>query len=298
LVVDATGTIVHIALDSVLIFGSPYNEPWGIAGAGISFAIGGWCSVIVALGFFFQPRFREQFQTLAGWRFDRELFTRLMTFGGPAGLQWMLDALSFTLFTVFVGRLGEASANAASLTFTLNLFAFLPMMGMGQAVSVLVGQRIGANQPDIAERTTYRGAAWACGYMVILGVLYLAIPQTLLWGFEPAADSPAAAHWPAVAAIVPSLLWCVAAYSVADAVNVVFGFALRGAGDTRFVTWVTFFLAWPVMVIPTFLTVSRGGNIYWCWGYATIYIGLIAICFVWRFRTGKWKSMKVIEAAI
>ncbi|MGL4422254.1 MAG: MATE family efflux transporter, partial [Gemmataceae bacterium] len=40
LVVDATGTIVHIALDSVLIFGSPYNEPWGIAGAGISFAIG------------------------------------------------------------------------------------------------------------------------------------------------------------------------------------------------------------------------------------------------------------------
>ena len=72
----------------------------------------------------------------------------------------------------------------------------------------------------------------------------------------------------AVAAIVPTLLACVAVYSLADAVNVTFSFALRGAGDTRFVSLLTFALAWPIMVVPTYLrgpgraaaSTGRGGS--------------------------------------
>ena len=89
-----------------------------------------------------------------------------------------------------------------------------------------------------------------------------------------------------------------AIYSLADAVNVAFSFALRGAGDTRFVSLLTFALAWPIMVIPTFLVVRSGGNIYWAWGFATAYIIAMAACFTLRFRSGRWKSMRVIEAPV
>ena len=51
-------------------------------------------------------------------------------------------------------------------------------------------------------------------------------------------------------------------YSLADSVNVTFSYALRGAGDTRFVSLLTFALAWPIMVIPTYLNVKRGGSIW------------------------------------
>ena len=91
----------------------------------------------------------------------------------------------------------------------------------------------------------------------------------------------------AVAAIVPSLLLCVAVYSVADSINVTFSFALRGAGDTRFVSLLTFALAWPIMVVPTYLVVQPGGSIYWAWGFATAYIVAMAVCFFLRFRTGR-----------
>jgi MATE family multidrug resistance protein len=106
-----------------------------------------------------------------------------------------------------------------------------------------------------------------------------------------------AESYAAVAAIVPSLLLCVAVYSLSDSVNVSFSFALRGAGDTRFVSLLTFALAWPIMVVPTYIVVSSGGSIYWAWGFATAYIVSMAGCFFWRFRTGRWKSMRVIEAA-
>ena len=105
------------------------------------------------------------------------------------------------------------------------------------------------------------------------------------------------AKFAAIAAIVPTLLICVAVYSLADAVNLTFAFALRGAGDTRFVTAVTFVLAWPVMVIPTYLVVSNGGSVYWAWVFASAHIVAMSLCFWLRFRSGKWKTMRVIESA-
>ena len=89
---------------------------------------------------------------------------------------------------------------------------------------------------------------------------------------------------------------CVAIYSFADALYVVFSFALRGAGDTRFVMWLTFALAWPVMILPTWWLITHDFSVYWPWAFATAYVGVMALCFWLRFRTGKWKAMRVIEA--
>ena len=130
--------------------------------------------------------------------------------------------------------------------------------------------------------------------MCVVAAVYLLIPGVLVGIFEGGRDP---AQFAAVAAVVPTMLACAAVYSVADSVNVSFSFALRGAGDTRFVSLLTFALAWPIMVIPTALVVWSGGSIYLAWGFATAYIVAMALCFSLRFRSGKWKSMRVIEAA-
>ena len=128
--------------------------------------------------------------------------------------------------------------------------------------------------------------------MSIIAAIYLAFPRLLVSMFQGDRDPE---HFAAVAAIVPGLLVCVAAYSVVDSLNVTFAFALRGAGDTRFVTLATFCLAWPVMVLPTYLVVRAGGSVYWAWWFATAHIFAMATCFYLRFRAGKWKTMRVIE---
>jgi multidrug resistance protein, MATE family len=298
--INAIGTVVNIALDYLLIFGNFGAPELGIAGAGWATVAGSWASALLALGIFLRAKYRVEFAS-TNWRPERELSVRLLKFGGPAGLQWMLDAISFTLFTIFVGQLGKAEQTATSLTFTLNLFGFLPMMGMGQAIAILVGQRLGEDRPELAERSTILGMRWAVGYMAMLTIMYLVLPRTLMMVFAPDVDSPQAQDWPKVAEIVPRLLICVAIYSIADTLNVTYSFALRGAGDTRFVTILTFALAWPCMIVPTFLVVNQfpsTNSVYIAWGFASFYIAVMAACFWWRFNTGKWKSMRVIEPAI
>ena len=98
--------------------------------------------------------------------------------------------------------------------------------------------------------------------MCIIAAMYVLIPDTLVGLFESDHDR---GNFDQVAAMVPALLACAALYSLADAVNVTFSFALRGAGDTRFVTLLTFALAWPIMVIPTYVLVRGGGNLLWAW---------------------------------
>jgi MATE family multidrug resistance protein len=291
--IEAFGTCVNAALALVLIFGRFGFPEMGIAGAGWATVVGSWASAIFGLCLFLRRKYRVEFNTLSGWLPERELFGRLMKFGGPAGAQVFLDVLVFHVFTQLVGRLGEASLAATTLTIRLNMVAFLPMMGLGQAICILVGQRLGADRPDIAERSTYTGLKWVFGYMFIVAVAYVAIPNTLVSIFESDRDPD---KFAAVAAIIPPLLACAAIYSLADAGNVSFAFALRGAGDTRFVTALTFTLAWPLMVIPTYLLVKAGGSLYWAWIFATAYIVAMACCFYLRFRHGKWKTMRVIEA--
>lgn len=291
--IDTVGTVVNIALSVPLVFGLWGFPELGIAGAGIATVIGSWSAALFALSLFLRPKFREEFQTLSGWWPDRALFGRLMWYGGPAGVQIFLDVLVFHMFAQLVGRLGEAEMGATSLAIRLNMIAFLPVMGLGMAVSILVGQRLGSDRPDLAEKSTYTGLRWATGYLWTLAAVYILLPQSLIAIFHDA--NTETGQFEAIAAMVPTLLMFVAAYSLADGVNLTFAFALRGAGDTKFVTAVTFILAWPVMVLPTWYVVKNGYSLYWAWGFATSFILAMAVCFWLRFRYGKWKSMRVIE---
>jgi MATE family multidrug resistance protein len=294
LLIEGVGTAVNIALALLLIFGRWGFPEMGIEGAGWATVAGSWAAALFALFLMLRKKYRAEFNTAAGWKPERDLFGRLMKYGGPAGMQVFLDVLVFHLFTQLVGRLGNAALGATTLTVRLNMIAFLPMMGLGQAICILVGQRLGENRPDLAEKSTYTGLKWSFGYMCVVALAYASIPGVLISPFRP--DTPAELEkFAAMAAIVPGLLLCVAVFSLTDAVNLSFAFALRGAGDTKFVTMLTFALAWPLMVIPTALTVWLGGNVYWCWVFATAHIIGMSICFWFRFRGGKWKSMRVIE---
>jgi MATE family multidrug resistance protein len=293
--IEAFGTAVNVALAFLLIFGRAGFAARGIEGAGWATVIGSGASALLATALLLRRSCRDHYGTASGWRLERELFGRLMKYGGPAGTQVFLDVLVWNLFVQLIGRLGEAAMGATTLTARLNMIAFVPMMGLGQAICILVGQRLGAERPDLAEKSAYVGLKWMFGYMSAIAVVYLACPNLFVSIFESGRD---AEDFAAVAALVPGLLVCVAIYSLADAVNVTFSFALRGAGDTRFVTVATFCLAWPIMVLPTYLVVRAGGSVYWTWWFATAHIFTMAGCFYLRFRAGKWKSMRVIEPEI
>jgi MATE family multidrug resistance protein len=293
--VNAIGLVVTAGLDYVLIFGRLGFPEWGLIGAGVATVAGAWASALLGLGLMFRARYREENATLAGWRFDRALFLRFLRYGIPSAAQWALDMTAFTAFLVITGWFGTSELGATGLVLTINALAFIPTLGIGQAVAILVGKSLGEDRPDRAARMTWLGLAVAVAYMGTLAICYVSLPGMFTAMFQGDNDP---AKWQAIADRVVVLLWFVAAFSIFDAANIVLSFGLRGAGDTVFVSLVSLFLAWPVMVIPTWAAWRFDWGLYWAWGFASLYIGLQATCFLVRFRAGRWKTMRVIEPAI
>ncbi|HKB04024.1 MAG TPA: MATE family efflux transporter [Gemmataceae bacterium] len=293
--INAAGTIVNAVLDYFLIFGYFGFPEMGIAGAGWATVAGAWASAGLALALMLRRPYRTENATLSGWRFDGQLYWRVMRYGIPSGVQWALDMAAFNAFVILIGRFGDADLGATGLVITINSFAFLPMLGVGQAVTILVGKHLGEDRPDLAERMTWTGLLVAGAYMGLISVLYVAAPTLFIGPFQGDNDP---AKWQPIADRVAVLLWFVAVYSLFDAANIVLSFGLRGAGDTVFVSMLSLVLPWPVMVIPTWLAVVYGWGAYWAWAFASAYICLQAICFLIRFRGGKWRTMRVIEPAV
>jgi MATE family multidrug resistance protein len=293
LLIDAVGLGTNALLAYAWIFGNWGFPALGIAGAGWATVAGSSASALLGLALMFRPRYQMEFATLSGWRFEAALFRRLLRYGLPNGGQWALDALSFTVFMFLVGKLGKSELAATNVAFTINLVAIMPMLGMGQAVGILVGQRLGQDRPEIAERTTWTAFRITWIFMTGVAVLYLLVPELFLWLFN---NDTAPEEWAGVARLVPILLRFVAVYSLFDSVNLIFSFALRGAGDTRFVTVVSLVMSWPLMVVPTWVAWRYDWGLYWPWAFASTYIIFLAVVFLLRFRTGKWKSMRVIES--
>ena len=84
-----------------------------------------------------------RFGVFSSFRFDRDIFVRLMRFGIPGSLQFTMDILAFTLFILLVGRIGRAELAATNIVLSINALAFMPSMGVSQGMSVLVGQALG-----------------------------------------------------------------------------------------------------------------------------------------------------------
>ena len=295
--ITAVGTATNAVLAVPLIYWRKDDPAAAVAGAGYAAALGSCASAALGLWLLFRQAHEKEFATRSGWRFDRPLFARLMKFGLPNGVQWCVEGLSFTAFVVLVGNIGPAEAAATSITFALNMLAFLPVMGLGQGVEVLVGRRQGEERPDLSAKTAWTGVRVALCYMAAVAVLYCTLPGVLALPFEEMMREHGTS-WERVAPLLPVLLRFVAAYSLADGVNIVLAYALRGAGDTRFVTLMAIGLSWPLMVAPTWYVYRNGLGLEAAWVAATAYIAAMAVVFVVRFRGGRWRTMKVIETTV
>jgi MATE family multidrug resistance protein len=293
LLVNAVSVFVNAPLAYGWIYGRWGLPAWGIEGAGWATFVATSAAALLAFGLMLRRRHREQFGTASGWRLEVSLLRRLLRFGVPNGFLVAMDTLVFTLFLIFVGRLGEVELAASSITFTLNLLAFLPVMGIGQAVGILVGQRQGEGRPDLAARSTWTGFWVALIGMGVVSLPYLLVPDDLAWIFHSEADL---GNWEQVRVLVPVLLRFVALYALFDSTNLVFSFALRGAGDTLFVTLASMVVAWSVMVIPSWAAWRYQWGLYWAWTFATAYVIVLSLTVLLRFIQGKWRSMRVIEA--
>jgi len=294
--VNISGVLMNALLDYCMIFGwGPFPE-WGIAGAAIATNLASCICVLIYCCLLLRPVVEREYQFLSSWMPDGHLFPRLMRYGLPSGYNLFIDIAGFTAFIMIIGLLGKRELAATNIAFNLNTLAFIPVLGMSIAVSTLVGQRIGEGNPDIAAGTARKGFVISGGYMLVFGMIYVMLPDLLMKPYSLRADAEDAVSFAEIHDIVVVLLRFVALYSFFDAMAIVFGSAVRAAGDTLFSMLFTLCCSMLLLVLPTYLTWKYSEpSLFWSWVYCSIYVTTLGIGFYLRFLQGKWKSMRVIE---
>jgi len=293
--VNVVGTVLNMFLNYLLIFGKWGFPAWGVFGAGVATLLATCFTTTVFLLMVCRSRYEKEYSTRSNWHLSAPLFSRLLRYALPNGIQWTIESIGFSAFILLVGRLGTVALAATNIAFNINMLAFMPMMGFGMAVSVLVGQNLGRDRPDLSERSVYSGLHMCFIYFLIMGLLYVLTPGIFIWPFAAGA-APGSLREIEEMAVV--LLRFVAVYILFDALSITFSSGLKGAGDTRFVMYMIILFSIVGLTLPIYLAlgVFRLG-LYAAWVIITIYIVLLGIIFWLRFLGGKWKSMRVIETA-
>jgi MATE family, multidrug efflux pump len=294
LLVNVGTTLVDTVLNYLWIFGKGGFPRMGVAGAAWSTIVAQALGAVIYAVLILRPANRRGYATLSGWRFEPALFGRLLRFGLPTGMQYCMEVLAFGLFMLIVGRLGTPALAASSIAFNLNMIVFMPMLGLGFGVSSVVGRYLGADRPELAERATWSAFWMSLAYFAVCGAIYVLAPWLLIAPYAAGSDPSAFAEVERLTAI---LLRFVALYSIFDMMNVVFAGGLKGAGDTTYPLLATLVLAWTTMLVPAWLLVENGGGVIAAWTAPTLYVVVLGLLMVRRFRAGRWKALRVIEPA-
>lgn len=292
--INFVGLLLNAILDYLFIFGKFGIPAMGVAGAGYATSLATLGAAIYGLYLVFQSENELKYKVISDWKLKLSLVKQFLKYGLPSGLQWALEGLAFTVFLIIMGRLqnGEAALASSSIAVTVMMLSVLPSMGVAQAVMTLVGQNLGEKKPDQAEEVTYYGIKISLTYMSIVALSFLLIPNFYLSWFQNQNNQEL---WAQVSVIVPKLLSIVAIFTVLDSAYLNISFALKGAGDTRFVSLMALLIPWPFMVLPAYLVKDFDHAVIWAWGFAAVYSVIITTILFFRFKGGKWKLMSVIS---
>jgi putative MATE family efflux protein len=275
---------INIVLGPCLIFGVGPFPKMGIVGAAIATNIGRGTGALFALSRLIKP----------GGRFE---ITRKYVKLEPA-IMWRLIRLSSTgTFQVFIGMaswiglvriISSFGSNAvAGYTFGIRviLFALLPSWGMANAAATMVGQALGARNPERAERAVWQAGFYNMIFLGIVGLLFILFAPQIIWFYTDVPD---------VAVYGVACLRIVAYGFLFYAYGMVLGQSFNGAGDTWTPTIINLFVFWlweiPLAyVLGVVLKLGPHGVFY----SMTIAFSTLAVVSALLFRRGKWKTRVV-----
>lgn len=282
----------NVAGNFALIYGYWGFPKMGIAGAAVATQLAAALQTLLLVAWMLRPHFAHTYHTLHTWRPNWTRMRRIVTFGVPAGAQFTVDILAFTIFTLFlVGQFGTTQLAAHNLAFKFLEVSFMPTVGLGVAVTAAVGKAIGADDRRHARRVTRWGAGMGVAYMGLIAVGYLTLRHPMI---ALLTDDAGVAAWAA-----KILLLC-AVFQVFDALGIVHMHALRGAGDNL----------WPALVGAGYAaTVFITGGWFvatWFpqwdalgpWACATLYISLLGTTLWARWKFGPWERIEMLQPSV
>ena len=285
MICDVCGLVFNVPLCYVMVFGKLGLPELGIVGAGISTIIASFFACLLFFLFYFEREHRVKFFVMNSFHVDWGVLRRFWRLGFPSGLELFLNVAAFNLFLLMFQGYGVVEGASAAIVFNWDLLSFVPMIGLNIGVISLIGRFVGAN--DMARTDEVMSAAFFLGifYSAILAILYISFRFPLVEVF-----SPPEGDFSEIRSLSAFMMIGLSSYVMADAIIIISGGVLRGAGDTRWLMYTSVGLHWAMLIAQYYVILvwQFGPQVSWLTFCAMIFA--IAIVYVWRLQSGVWRD--------
>ncbi len=275
---------INIALDPILIFGWGPIPAFGLEGAAIATTVGR------ALGVVYQLR-----QLAAGsgtvrvetrhWRPQPVIMMRLARVSGVGILQFLVGTASFLGLVRILAAFGDTALAGYTVAVRVIVFILLPAWGLGNAAATLVGQNLGAGNPERAERSVWLTSLCNMIFLGVVAVLLFLFAEPLVGVFTTEQE---------VATLAAECLRIISYSYVFWGYGMITVLAFNGAGDTATPTWINLFVYW-VFQIPLAYALAQPLGFGPQGVFIAVALGqvLLAVVGVVVFRRGRWKTRAI-----
>jgi len=275
---------INIVLDPCLIFGlGPFPE-MGVTGAAVATTIGRGIGVIYQLWYLMNGHGRIAFH-IRYLTFNLTLALRMIRISLGGIGQFLVATASWIGVMRIVSIYGSSAIAAYTIALRMMEFVFLPAWGLGNAAATLVGQNLGANKPDRAEKSAWQAAKLNAIFMTGTGIFLLIFAEFITGLFSA---EPDVLRWGT------SCLQILSVGFPMYAVGMVVVQALNGAGDTTTPVILNLICFW-LLQIPLAFWLATGTSLGPNGAFIAIVVAesLLTVLAAIVFRKGTWKLQTV-----
>lgn len=283
--VNAALNVANIIGNYILIYGNFGAPAMGVAGAALATTLSRVLGTFMLLWHVRSGRGAIHIGRLRGFRFDSDLIRRILNVGVAASAERVSLNLGLVFYVRIVAALGTLQYAAHAVALNAEAISYMPAFAFAVSATTMVGQALGADRPDFAERSTWECWRLSSWMLAVGGALLFLFPEALMKLYV---DDPE------IIRLGASVLKIMALVQVPMGTAFVMMGSLRGAGDTRSVLFTAMFSVWVVRLGLAWLFVNVFG-----WGlpgawYAMgidwlIRMGISTV----TFRRGRWRYMSV-----
>jgi putative MATE family efflux protein len=275
---------INIALCPIFIRGlGPFPE-LGVTGAAVATNIGRGIGCLCALYYLVNGRGRVVLRA-RHLKLDRAVMLSLLRVSAGGILQFIVATSSYIVLMRIVAGYGSAAVAGYTIAIRIMMFTFLPAWGLSSAAATLVGQNLGAKQPERAEQSVWVATRYNVIFLVAVAVVLVGFPAALVGIFT---EDPQALRYGADALRIVGY-----GYGF-YAVGLIMMQAFNGAGDTVTPTWLNAICFWLLQLPLAYTLAERVGlgpdGVFWAAAISESVLALLA----WLvFRRGTWKLQVV-----
>ena len=276
---------LNILFCPMFIFGvGPFPE-LGVTGAAVATVCGRGAGVIFAAWALFGRRNGRLEVHRDHWTFDPKLLWSLITLSANAVMQFLIATASWSGLVMIVAGFGSIAIAGYQIGLRVIIFVLLPAVGLANAAATLVGQNLGAGQPERAERSVWMAGFINAALLGVAGLFFVLFSDLVVSIFTTD---------PHVAEYGRDCLRIVGYGYAFYGLGMVMESSFNGAGDTWTPTYLNFFIFWLFEIPLAYVLAYHFGfgpqGTFWA---ITLAFSLLAVAAALLFKRGKWKLKSI-----